>query len=200
MSNITVATYSLPLLGLASALPFFLPVPFILIPAVIFFTLFAAHYYVTFTSTVFFDEENLKKPSENKGHTAVVVGGSVAGVLAARILLDHYERVIILESEDLDPFDVDKRGLRKNVPQTKYIHAILPLTTRIVEEMFPGITDCRFCRTCLEHSAFTHDLAKVYIKSGGMLCYTSEQMFHMYGRYKRTALRHLKHSLQGCFL
>src|ERR1039458_4024030 len=53
------------------------------------------------------------------GETAVVVGGSVAGSFAARVLADHFERVIVFDKDDLP----DGAEPRKGAPQGVHFHA-----------------------------------------------------------------------------
>ncbi|MER7888418.1 FAD-dependent oxidoreductase [Micromonospora sp. NPDC094482] len=68
---------------------------------------------------------------------AVVLGGSVAGLMAARVLSDHAEEVLIIER---DPSDVDD-GPRPGVPQGSQVHALLPAGQIQLERWFPGIVD-----------------------------------------------------------
>jgi 2-polyprenyl-6-methoxyphenol hydroxylase-like FAD-dependent oxidoreductase len=68
---------------------------------------------------------------------AVVLGASIAGLLAARVLADHFERVTIVEKDRLPP----AASLRKAVPQGVHVHGILARGLDIMEAMFPGLTD-----------------------------------------------------------
>jgi 2-polyprenyl-6-methoxyphenol hydroxylase-like FAD-dependent oxidoreductase len=67
------------------------------------------------------------------GH-AVVVGGGMAGLLAARVLVNHFERVTLIERDAL----TDNAQARKGVPQGRMLHVMLPRGQRIIEELFPG--------------------------------------------------------------
>jgi 2-polyprenyl-6-methoxyphenol hydroxylase-like FAD-dependent oxidoreductase len=67
------------------------------------------------------------------GHV-VVVGGSMAGLLAARVLADHFERVTVVERDALS----DSAQTRKGVPQGRMLHALMPRGLQIVERLFPG--------------------------------------------------------------
>jgi len=72
-----------------------------------------------------------------KGRTqAIVVGASMAGMLAARVLADFFEQVTVLERDALP----DAAEFRPGVPQAKHLHALLPRGRRILEGYFPGIT------------------------------------------------------------
>jgi 2-polyprenyl-6-methoxyphenol hydroxylase-like FAD-dependent oxidoreductase len=68
---------------------------------------------------------------------AVVLGGSVAGLLAARILADHAESVLIVDRDG--PATVD--GARGLVPQGDQVHALLPGGRAHLDRWFPGFTD-----------------------------------------------------------
>jgi 2-polyprenyl-6-methoxyphenol hydroxylase-like FAD-dependent oxidoreductase len=68
---------------------------------------------------------------------AVVVGGSMAGLLAARALADHVGEVVIAE-RDRFPDQVD---FRAGVPQARHAHVLLQRGHQIIEAMFPGITE-----------------------------------------------------------
>ncbi len=39
----------------------------------------------------------------NLGEHAVVIGGSLAGLMSARVLADHFESVTVLERDHIDP-------------------------------------------------------------------------------------------------
>ncbi|WP_426511405.1 FAD-dependent oxidoreductase [Dactylosporangium sp. McL0621] len=67
---------------------------------------------------------------------AVVLGGSVAGLMAARVLSDHAERVLIVER---DPTEVE--GPRPGVPQGTQVHALLPAGQTQLDRWFPGFSE-----------------------------------------------------------
>lgn len=66
---------------------------------------------------------------------AVVIGGSIAGLLSARVLADRFESVTIVESDRLPV----KPEIRKGVPQSPQPHVLFTRGYRILEELFPGI-------------------------------------------------------------
>jgi 2-polyprenyl-6-methoxyphenol hydroxylase-like FAD-dependent oxidoreductase len=68
---------------------------------------------------------------------AVVVGGGVAGLFAARVLSDHFDEVVLLDRDDLP----DSPRTRDGVPQGKHFHALLPGGLNIASELFPGVSD-----------------------------------------------------------
>jgi pimeloyl-ACP methyl ester carboxylesterase/flavin-dependent dehydrogenase len=68
---------------------------------------------------------------------AVVVGGSMAGLLATRVLADHFGRVTVI---DRDRFPTDPE-FRPGVPQSHHLHVLLSAGRRILEPLFPGIEE-----------------------------------------------------------
>ncbi|MGK5738228.1 FAD-dependent oxidoreductase [Micromonospora sp. URMC 103] len=68
---------------------------------------------------------------------AVVLGGSIAGLMAARVLSDHADEVLIVERDPSDMAD----GPRPGVPQGSQVHALLPAGQFQLERWFPGIVD-----------------------------------------------------------
>src|SRR5215472_8868271 len=69
------------------------------------------------------------------GDRAAVLGASMAGLLAARVLAGSYRRVTIVE-RDLLP---EAGSQRKGVPQGRHAHALLPRGAQILGELFPGL-------------------------------------------------------------
>jgi 2-polyprenyl-6-methoxyphenol hydroxylase-like FAD-dependent oxidoreductase len=77
--------------------------------------------------------------------TAVVLGGSIAGLLAARVLSDHAATVVVIDRDDPDGDAADDGdgapGYRARVPQRSHLHTLLPGGLRQLERWFPGFTD-----------------------------------------------------------
>ena len=63
------------------------------------------------------------------GKTAIVIGASMGGLLAARALADHFEQVTLLE-RDAFPAPGEQR---KGVPQGRHAHAVLAQGLQIME-------------------------------------------------------------------
>jgi 2-polyprenyl-6-methoxyphenol hydroxylase-like FAD-dependent oxidoreductase len=70
------------------------------------------------------------------GH-AVVIGSSIAGLTAARVLTDHFARVTIIERDHMP----DTPEFRSGVPQARHAHILLPRGQAILEQHFPGLGD-----------------------------------------------------------
>ena len=71
------------------------------------------------------------------GEHAVVIGASMGGLLGARALSDAYERVTIIERDELPAVGEG----HKSVPQGRHAHVMLASGQRAIEELLPGITD-----------------------------------------------------------
>jgi 2-polyprenyl-6-methoxyphenol hydroxylase-like FAD-dependent oxidoreductase len=67
---------------------------------------------------------------------AVVLGGSIAGLLATRVLADAYDQVTVVDRDELAPGSKPRRG----APQARHIHALLARGQQVLEQLFPGLT------------------------------------------------------------
>ena len=68
---------------------------------------------------------------------AVVLGASMGGLLAARVLADFYRSVTVVERDCLPDEPANRRG----VPQGKHPHALLGKAVDILGRLFPGLFD-----------------------------------------------------------
>jgi len=68
---------------------------------------------------------------------AIVIGASMAGLLAARVLSEHFERVTVLERDQLP----DGASPRKGVPQGRHAHVLLKSGESILLRLFPDLVD-----------------------------------------------------------
>jgi 2-polyprenyl-6-methoxyphenol hydroxylase-like FAD-dependent oxidoreductase len=71
------------------------------------------------------------------GERAVVLGASMGGLLAARVLADFFETVTVVERDVLP----QTAGNRRGVPQGRHPHALLARGAQTLGELFPGILD-----------------------------------------------------------
>ncbi|WP_327182866.1 pyridine nucleotide-disulfide oxidoreductase [Streptomyces sp. NBC_01334] len=78
----------------------------------------------------------MSEPS-NPARTAVVLGGSHAGLLAARALTGLADRVVVVERDVLP----DGPAPRKGLPQARHAHMLWSGGVRAVEELLPGVTE-----------------------------------------------------------
>ncbi len=74
--------------------------------------------------------------SRQVGDRAVVLGASMAGLLAARVLADAYAQVTVVDRDQLPEGSSQRRG----VPQGHHLHALLARGQQALEELFPGLT------------------------------------------------------------
>ncbi|GEM33052.1 hydroxylase [Nocardia neocaledoniensis NBRC 108232] len=70
-----------------------------------------------------------------RGEHAVVLGASLGGLLAARVLSEFFDRVTVVERDRLG----DGREFRRGVPQARHVHALLPSGSQAMETLFPGL-------------------------------------------------------------
>ncbi|HDR7967719.1 MULTISPECIES: NAD(P)/FAD-dependent oxidoreductase [Bacillus cereus group] len=68
---------------------------------------------------------------------AIVIGGSIAGKLAAKALSTAFKEVIIIEAGER----WDGKASRKRVPQSNHPHVLLKGGENAIEELFPNITN-----------------------------------------------------------
>lgn len=66
--------------------------------------------------------------------TAIVVGGGIAGLLAARVLAEHLDRVTVVERDRPPPGP----EFRPGVPQARHVHALHVRGRVLLERLFPG--------------------------------------------------------------
>ena len=71
------------------------------------------------------------------GKTAVVLGGSAAGLCSAGALAPFFDRVLVLERDELPAAAEHRRG----VPQSKHPHFLLNSGRRAIGALFPGFED-----------------------------------------------------------
>ncbi|HWM93726.1 MAG TPA: 2-polyprenyl-6-methoxyphenol hydroxylase-like oxidoreductase [Thermoanaerobaculia bacterium] len=76
-----------------------------------------------------------KEQSEGARRQALVIGGSIGGMVAARALADHFDEVVLVERDYLPSGQENRPG----VPQARHLHFILKRGLKIIEELFPGV-------------------------------------------------------------
>jgi 2-polyprenyl-6-methoxyphenol hydroxylase-like FAD-dependent oxidoreductase len=78
------------------------------------------------------------------GEHAVVIGGSIAGLISARVLADYFDRITVLERDHIEPLPAG----HKSTPQGKHLHAVQIGGLQVLSELYPG-----FCDKLLEMGA-----------------------------------------------
>jgi flavin-dependent dehydrogenase len=71
------------------------------------------------------------------GHHAVVVGAGMAGLLAARVSIDAFDRVTVLDRDVLPA----RPGARKGVPQGRHPHALLEAGRATLDDLFSDFSN-----------------------------------------------------------
>ena len=72
------------------------------------------------------------------GENAVVIGGSMAGLMTALVLADHFDQVLVLERDHI----VDEPTVHKSIPQGNHLHALLLSGQQVLSRLYPGFTSC----------------------------------------------------------
>ncbi|HZM75229.1 MAG TPA: FAD-dependent oxidoreductase [Candidatus Limnocylindrales bacterium] len=80
---------------------------------------------------------------------AVVLGGGIAGLLAAYVLAERYATVTVVERDRLPV----AAGHRRGVPHGRHVHGLLPGGLRVLEDLLPGI-----CQQMISGGALTGDI------------------------------------------
>jgi len=83
---------------------------------------------------------------------AVVLGGSMAGTLAARVLAESFSDVVVIDRDDLIGVQKSRRG----TPHSHHAHGLHSRGHTIVEELFPGLSE-----EVLATGALASDLGRI---------------------------------------
>jgi 2-polyprenyl-6-methoxyphenol hydroxylase-like FAD-dependent oxidoreductase len=95
------------------------------------------------------------------GEHAVVLGASMGGLLAARVLADFYRTVTVVERDVLPTKTAQRRG----VPQGRHVHALWPRGSQILDGLFPGFLNELLADGCIVWD--DGDFSKAYVSFGG---------------------------------
>jgi 2-polyprenyl-6-methoxyphenol hydroxylase-like FAD-dependent oxidoreductase len=75
--------------------------------------------------------------SKRHGCEALVIGASMGGLLAARVLSAHFDKVTVFERDEV----ADRPESRKGQPQTRHLHTLLAQGLTVFERFFPTLRD-----------------------------------------------------------
>lgn len=101
--------------------------------------------------------------SEQAGRHAVVIGASMSGLLASRVLSAYFDRVTLLERDEVTGEAVPRKGQ----PHARHLHSLLAQGLAIFERFFPGLRE---------------DLCAGGAMLGDM---GADMRWHAYGGYRR---------------
>jgi 2-polyprenyl-6-methoxyphenol hydroxylase-like FAD-dependent oxidoreductase len=73
----------------------------------------------------------------NAGERAIVIGASIAGLCAARVLSNFYDRVTVFERDELPSTPVNRTA----VPQGRHVHLLMARGAAEFDGLFPGLLD-----------------------------------------------------------
>jgi 2-polyprenyl-6-methoxyphenol hydroxylase-like FAD-dependent oxidoreductase len=76
-------------------------------------------------------------PTQSARTHAVVLGASMAGLLTARVLSEHFDRVTIIERDAV----ADRPEARKGQPQTRHLHGLLASGLQVLTRYYPDLPD-----------------------------------------------------------
>ncbi|MCV7160395.1 FAD-dependent oxidoreductase [Mycolicibacterium brisbanense] len=77
----------------------------------------------------------MRRNLQSRSRHAVVIGGSIAGLCAARVLSDHFDHVTIYERDELPDEPVN----RSAIPQGQHVHLLMARGAQELESVFPGL-------------------------------------------------------------
>lgn len=69
------------------------------------------------------------------GH-AVIIGGSMAGLVNARVLADYFDKVTVLDRDERPQGPQPRKG----TPQAQHLHVLLEAGKQVLDGLFPGLT------------------------------------------------------------
>ncbi|HET9225560.1 MAG TPA: 2-polyprenyl-6-methoxyphenol hydroxylase-like oxidoreductase [Thermoanaerobaculia bacterium] len=72
---------------------------------------------------------------QRKVKSAIVIGGSIGGMVAARVLTDYFDEVVLVERDYLPAGPENRPG----VPHARHLHFLLKRGLMIIEDLFPGV-------------------------------------------------------------
>jgi 2-polyprenyl-6-methoxyphenol hydroxylase-like FAD-dependent oxidoreductase len=71
------------------------------------------------------------------GQQSAVIGGSLAGLMTARVLADHFDAVTIFERDRVE----DQPALHQSIPQGNHLHTLLLGGQQVMASLYPGFLD-----------------------------------------------------------
>ncbi|MEN9438068.1 MAG: hypothetical protein RIR09_2723 [Pseudomonadota bacterium] len=95
-----------------------------------------------------------QSPTGHAHRRAIVIGGSVAGLVTARVLADLFQEVVLIERDTLPTAGP---AYRKGVPQAHHQHILLAKGRAVFEQLFPGF-DAALAQTGAELADHTQDM------------------------------------------
>jgi 2-polyprenyl-6-methoxyphenol hydroxylase-like FAD-dependent oxidoreductase len=104
----------------------------------------------------------MPKVGTNNRQHAIVIGGSMGGLLTARVLSKHFDRVTIVEKDRVELRPESRPGQ----PQTRHLHALLATGLNVMTDYFPDLP-----QALVNHGAIVND-------------FTDSMRWYSYGGYR----------------
>jgi len=103
----------------------------------------------------------------SKEDKSIVIGGGIAGLLASRVLSEHFTNVVLIEKDHYPK----NAGPRNGTPQANHVHVLLMKGKQILTDLFPNLE-----RNLLDKGAHKIDLladARYLLKTGWAMRFDS---------------------------
>ncbi len=97
------------------------------------------------------------------GRHALVIGGSIGGMMTARVLADHFAHVTVIERDAV----ADVPEPRKGQPQARHLHGLLAGGREAMESLYPGLAG-----EVIAHGGLTGDMGEL-------------MRWHIYGGWRK---------------
>jgi len=124
------------------------------------------------------------------GEHGVVLGASMGGLMAARVLSDAYQQVTVVERDLLPEGSENRRG----VPQGRHVHGLLARGAQILEELFPGLLN----DLVASGAPALRDLSESRFLFGGhLLCHDNYPSIGAYQPSRAHLERHVRDRLRA---
>jgi 2-polyprenyl-6-methoxyphenol hydroxylase-like FAD-dependent oxidoreductase len=86
------------------------------------------------------------------GECAIVIGGSLAGLMTARVCADHFTQVLVLERDNIE----DDFTVHKSVPQGHHAHGLMIGGQLAMARLYPGFIEQLQCLGAVETRVGEH--------------------------------------------
>jgi 2-polyprenyl-6-methoxyphenol hydroxylase-like FAD-dependent oxidoreductase len=103
-----------------------------------------------------------RSSSKNIEDHAIVIGGSIAGLFATRVLSDYFDTVTLIERDHI----TEEMGEHLGVPQSRHTHVLLAKGLEIASQLFPNLVE------------------SLKAKGATELNFSADVRWHHYGGYK----------------
>jgi 2-polyprenyl-6-methoxyphenol hydroxylase-like FAD-dependent oxidoreductase len=75
--------------------------------------------------------------AKHLGQRAIVIGGSMAGLMTARALADYFDHITVFERDYIE----EHSAIHQSIPQGNHVHVLLLGGLQVLSSLYPGFTD-----------------------------------------------------------